>query len=216
MDVSTTPNMSRQANTVGAKEPAATRQKLLDAAHEEIYESGFQAASLNRILRKAGVTKGALYHHFRNKRELGYAVVDEILGPFILEGWLGPIREAEDPVSAIQEMLLGINVTPATARLGCPLNNLAQEMAPLDEGFRQRVDGLFDAWRDGLVEALTRGQGAGIVRKDVNVRDVVVLLIATAEGAISLTKSSQDPTVFQSCAAQFADYLETIRSRPSN
>ena len=59
------------------RNPDLTRQTLLQAAFQEIYRSGFQAASLRNILSKVGITKGALYHHFGSKQELGYAVVDE-------------------------------------------------------------------------------------------------------------------------------------------
>ena len=63
------------------RNPEQTRQALLEAAFEEIYRVGFQAASLDRILDRAGVTKGALYHHFKNKLELGYAVLEEVVRP---------------------------------------------------------------------------------------------------------------------------------------
>ena len=59
------------------RNPDVTREKLLQAAFQEIYRSGFQAASLDNIIASAGVTKGALYHHFPSKKALGYAVVDE-------------------------------------------------------------------------------------------------------------------------------------------
>ena len=202
------------------REPEATRQKLLTAAFEEIYQSGFQSASLDKILGKAGVTKGALYHHFHSKVGLGYAVVDEVIRPRILEMWLEPVLEAEDPITGLQQILREISTLPAAAgtmsRLGCPLTNLIQEMAPLDEGFRQRLDGIVDAWRKGLLQTMSRAQGAGILGPAVNIEQVVLLLLAAVQGAISLTKSSQDAGVFQACAAQFADYLETLRSRPSN
>ena len=58
---------------------SATRQIILQAAFDEIYAHGFQAASLTKILSTTGVTKGALYYYFPNKLTLGYAVVDEIL-----------------------------------------------------------------------------------------------------------------------------------------
>ena len=61
--------------------------RLLQAAFGEMQRDGYRNADLERILRQAGVTKGALYHHFDNKRALGYAVIDEILQSRILERW---------------------------------------------------------------------------------------------------------------------------------
>ena len=85
--------------------PAAeTRHNLLEAAFDEIHRTGFQAASLHRILRRTGLTKGALYHHFPNKLALGYAVVDELLGPYLEQNWLAPLRSGfagpEGPAAA--------------------------------------------------------------------------------------------------------------------
>ena len=59
--------------------PEKTRQDLLEAAFEEVWQNGFRAASLDAILVRVGVTKGALYHHFHNKLELGYGVVEVCL-----------------------------------------------------------------------------------------------------------------------------------------
>ena len=50
---------------------------------------------------------------------------------------------------------------------GCPLNNLAQEMSPLDEGFRARINGIYHDQRRAIKEALERGIEAGNVRKNV-------------------------------------------------
>ena len=47
------------------------------AAFREFQQLGFQKADLDRILGQAGVTKGALYHHYESKRGLGYSVVTE-------------------------------------------------------------------------------------------------------------------------------------------
>ena len=65
--------MTRKSN------PEKTRKALLGAAFNEIYHRGYQAASIDEILKNAGVTKGALYHHFESKKALGLAVIDEVL-----------------------------------------------------------------------------------------------------------------------------------------
>ena len=61
------------------KTPVQTRKAILDAAFHQIYRKGFQGAGLNEIIEKSGLTKGALYHHFKDKKQLSYAVVDETI-----------------------------------------------------------------------------------------------------------------------------------------
>ena len=152
------------------RDPDKTREALLRAAFGEIHRSGFQAASLERILSTAGVTKGALYHHFPNKAALGYAVVDELIKPFIIERWVRPVEGADDPIQTIVDCLADVacHMTCADIELGCPLNNLMQEMSPIDEGFRQRLNAVSEAWRAGIARALARGQGSGTVREDID------------------------------------------------
>ena len=74
-----------------------TRERLLQAASREIYRSGFQSASLDTILAVAGVTKGALYYHFKSKEALGYAVVDEVIAPDVHGKWVRPLQERQGP-----------------------------------------------------------------------------------------------------------------------
>ena len=120
-----------------------TRKQLLLAAFEEIYRVGFQAASLQKILLRTGVTKGALYHHFPSKQALGHAVVDEIISVMLREQWIRPLETSTTPLLTMRQMILdaGSRMTGEDVRLGCPLNNLAQEMAPVDEGFRELTVG---------------------------------------------------------------------------
>lgn len=52
------------------------KQKLLDAALEEFNSFGYEQASINRILDKAGMSKGQFYYHFKSKEALYFALMD--------------------------------------------------------------------------------------------------------------------------------------------
>src|ERR1700683_4520753 len=104
-----------------------TRERLLQAASREIYRSGFQSASLETILAATGVTKGALYYHFDSKEALGYAVVDEVIGPDVRLAWVRPLLTDKDPIAALVGAVRNLPVQPVIVRGGCALNNLAQE-----------------------------------------------------------------------------------------
>ena len=209
--------MAKRTTKQRTRAPDVTRQKLLRAAFEEIYRRGFQAASLDRILAKAGVTKGALYHHFIDKAALGYAVVDEVVKGLLLERWLGLLdQHTGDPLAALQGVFRqrAASLTADEIELGCPLNNLAQEMSPLDERFRRLVDATFDAWRKGFAQALERGQADGSVRQDVDARKVAAFLVAAAEGSYGLAKSANSRTMLRSNLETLATYLDSLRPAP--
>jgi TetR/AcrR family transcriptional regulator, transcriptional repressor for nem operon len=208
--------MSPPPSRTRVRAPDVTREKLLTAAFAEMYHHGFQAASLDTILSSAGVTKGALYHHFPNKTALGLAVVDEVIKPIVLRDWLGPVdRLPHDPVTAINRAIrhkVTVMVGEGHVAYGCPLQNLAQEMSPVDEGFRQRLNAVFDLWRTGFAQALRRGQAAGGVRIDIDPAKVAAFLVASAEGAFGLAKSANSAQVLRASLDVLQSFVESLRS----
>ena len=198
------------------RQPDITRDKLLQAAFEEIYRQGFQGASLDTILAKAGVTKGALYHHFPDKAALGYAVVDEVVRDFLLERWGVLEPPTADPVTTLQRVLRrrSANLSAREIELGCPLNNLAQEMSPLDQRFRRGVAATFDTWTDSVARDLERGQSVGTVRSDVDARKVAGFVVAAIEGSFGLAKSSRSAAMLKSNLEVLATFLDTLRPPP--
>ena len=207
-------NSKRKA--IRLRDPERTRERLLDAASREIYRSGFQSASLDTILASTGVTKGALYYHFKNKEGLGYAVVEEVIAPNVHGKWVRPLQSVkDDPIDALIGAVQRIPVGPEDVRGGCQLNNLAQEMSPLDAGFRRRLEIIFDAWRDAVASVLREGQAQGRVRPDVKPTDAAGLLIAMVEGYGSLAKNAQDPKVMKAGIRNIVNWLESLRL-PSN
>ena len=197
------------------RDPERTRERLLQAASREIYRSSLQSASLDTILAVAGVTKGALYYHFDSKEALGHAVVDEVIAPNVRGKWVRPLQSGKDPIDALIGAVQGISVRPADVRGGCQLNNLAQEMSPLDAGLRKRLAIIFDAWREATASVLRKGQIHGSVRRDVEPTDAAGLLIAMVEGYGSLAKNAQDPKVIKAGIKNIVGWLSSLR-RPGN
>ncbi len=191
-----------------------TRQQILASAFEEIHRRGFQAASIQKILKRTGVTKGALYHHFPGKLDLGYAVVDEIVRAYVDSIWMQPLAQADDPLTGLQQILRqsGEQMTREDISLGCPLNNLAQEMSPIDVGFRERLEKIYRDWRGAITGAIKRGMKNGSVRPDVDPEQVSLLFIAMLEGCLSLAKNSQNPDVLYQCGGGIIAYLDSLRA----
>src|SRR5260221_4590480 len=125
------------------RDPERTRERLLQAAFREVHRSGFQSASIDAILAATNVTKGALYYHFESKKALGYAIVEEIVAKTVRDRWLCPMLGSGQPIDILIGIVRRTSVRPEDVRAGCPLLNLAQEMSPLDEQFRKRLESIF-------------------------------------------------------------------------
>jgi TetR/AcrR family transcriptional regulator, transcriptional repressor for nem operon len=202
----------KQAPT--SRTPEATRQKILMAAFHEFYKHGFQGGSLNHIVETAGTTKGALFHHFAGKQELGYAVLDEVIGPLLQQRWLSPVADSQDPITELKRafrQFVKTDIDSGSFIQGCPLNNMAQEMSPLDKGFRQRIDKLYDTWRTSYAAAFADGIKAHKVRKDISPRNVAALVVASQMGIWGTAKSSQDPQLMVHACEALCDYLDGLK-----
>jgi TetR/AcrR family transcriptional repressor of nem operon len=199
---------------VTRRDPRATRRLILEIGQEEVYLHGFQAASLDGILRRAGVTKGAFFHHFPTKTEFGYAIVEEILAGMIAAQWVGPLQSSADPLGTIAvEFERGAEVLSSQRPiLGCPLNNLAQEMNPLDDGFRTRTSAVFDLWRTTFGHAIDRAQHSGVVRTAIEPADAAYALVAQIEGTLSMARNSQDPADLRAGARGLRRHLDSMRA----
>jgi AcrR family transcriptional regulator len=200
--------------TATAKTPEATRRKILAAAFEEFYKNGFQGGSLNHIVESAGTTKGALFHHFAGKQELGYAVVDEIIGPLLMQRWLAPLADSTHPIADLKRtfrQFVKEDIASGAFVQGCPLNNLAQEMSPLDEGFRGRIDKLYSTWRKSFTAAFADGMKAGKVRKDISPRQVAALVVAAQMGIWGTGKSSRSEELMAQAGEALCGYLDSLK-----
>jgi len=195
--------------------PLKTRQRLVAAAFDEIWQGGFRAASLDRILDKAGVTKGALYHHFKNKLDLGYAVLDEVVRKMVLDAWVKPLHEAGDPIETLHQIIRNANATFLGKRIqfGCPLNNLSQEMSSVDEGFRLRIKAIVQEWTDAITVALAKGQNQGLVRENINLHHAAIFIITVIQGAAGMGKNARDQSVLIPCLEGLGYYLDALRPR---
>jgi AcrR family transcriptional regulator len=93
-------NHNRERRTQ-AERRAATRRALLDAARSVFAETGYHGAAAEEIVRRAGLTRGALYHHFEDKKDLFLAVVDEMEGEIDRR-----IKEAERAQPGLPEAVM--------------------------------------------------------------------------------------------------------------
>jgi AcrR family transcriptional regulator len=198
----------------GERNADATRARILEAAFREIYHKGYQGMRLDDVLQHTGLTKGALYHHFPNKLSLGYAVVEEVIAEAMAGIWIRGLAAASNPIDAISalvtELARGQGPFDAVTQ-GCPLNNLAQEMSPLDEGFRTRLDRVFQAWSRCLVEALDAGKRNGTVRANLDSARTATFIIAAVEGCIGMAKNAQSLDCLQHCTLSLTEYLDSLR-----
>lgn len=167
----------------------ATRARLVEAARELFAQRGYAGVGTEEVVRRAGVTRGALYHHFRDKRDLFRAVYEQTEEDLVT-ATAARASSAEDPWQAL---VTGIGAfldacsEPALMRIGV-LD------APAVLGWRE--------WREigarhglGLIEAtLKAAMDAGTLRR-TDVEPLARLLFGTLGEAAQLVANAEDPAI---------------------
>lgn len=197
------------------RNPETTRLKIINAAFQEIHKHGFQGMRVDQVLKNTDLKKGGLYHHFSSKQALGYAVLDERIQKRITELWIKPLKNFKNPLKGIHVLFEELDNAWSDEffNLGCPLNNLAQEMSPIDEGYRERIEKFFRVWQAAISEALKNGQQQGIVDASINTDDCAMFILAAIEGILGMTKNYQNKEVYYSSSRELKRYLDTLKTR---
>ncbi|NOT17569.1 MAG: TetR/AcrR family transcriptional regulator [Sulfuriferula sp.] len=191
--------------------PDLTRNKLLNAAFCEMHRQGYQGTSIADILQQTALTKGALYHHFPTKHALGLAVIDEVIAPFLSQKVIRPLYDSPTPITTLLDILSRAGeLGDEGIMLGCPLNNLMQEMSPLDEQFRHQLNNVLEIWQLALHDALITGQQQKIIKPDIDIAAAALFIVSAWEGCYSIAKNKQSPAAFKSCMTQLKSYIHSL------
>ena len=192
----------------------STRDLLLAHNYKALHLSGFQGLRTDKVLSELQITKGAFYHYFPDKLSLGYAIIDEILNPVYLNLWKKTEENPENPIASITNLLAHLQTqilkSDEDAKLGCPLNNLIQEMAPLDEGFRNRLQFIVAEQRRMLANAFRNAQKKRLINNESDPDDLAIFVLSAVEGSFTMAKALQSKKAFDQCINQLNNWLTTL------
>jgi AcrR family transcriptional regulator len=202
------------AETTGVKrrsnDPEAMRRRLLDVAAAAFQARGYNATSIHDIMREAGVTGGALHHHFPTKKDLGLAVIRDRVAEAVEETWLAPLRSAPTTAAGVRDVFgqIAASLDARGSVLGCPLNNVALELSLADPDFRSAVHDVFERWRSTIAEKLRADNSGGAVN-DVAPENLATFIVAAYSGAMAMAKAAQNSEPLRVCAERLAACLQT-------
>lgn len=185
-----------------------TKEKLLAVTFEEIYENGYYSTSVDKILKKANMNKGSMYHYFKSKKELVLAVIDAHVFAYI-DGKYSAILETND--NYIDSMFSVLkNRDSFNYTLGCRLNSLVQELSHHDKDFKEALEKVYVHFEDILYKVLVKASDNKEIEHP-DLKQLAIYVVASIEGCLSTAKKSQDGEVFGSCMNQLEFYFEQIK-----
>lgn len=193
------------------RQPDVTRARILEVAGGEFVRSGYAASGLGGIVERAGLTKGALFHHFADKRALGLAWVSELVADGMRVDWVDPMADlvSLDGMKAFcRARLTAMSADDALAGLVL----MAAEMGGVDDAMAAAVEEVFEFWRGGFAELLERGKEAGWIHRSIQPAVEAPFLVSMFSGfSIGMRLPSADATRRAGLMA-LDGYLETLRA----
>ena len=187
-----------------------SRRAIIHVAIDCFSRDGFQATSIDRIARAAGVTKGALYYHFEDKHDLLLGAIDDRIGGFekvIVER----VTKLKDPAAAL-DAVVEICIEQATVSNHRRfILTLMVEALDTHPDLSARFRDMMRRFREFLTQTFAIGQKRGIFRTDVAAPLAAQLFVAAVIGTELQHYQDPDaidlPRSMRAIADQFRGWL---------
>ena len=166
-----------------------TREKLLNITFDEVYIHGYTATSVDTILKKAGIPKGSMYHHFKGKKELVLAMVEERLFPKMELFFNFEKKEGASVTDAIRGTFAAMSRNKPLITYGCPLYRLIVELSPVDETFDKLLSARVTQMQNNLALLLQKGIASGEFNEMLPTQDFANYILESTWGVLSLSPS---------------------------
>jgi AcrR family transcriptional regulator len=195
----------------------ATRDRIVAAAAQLMFERGVAGTSTDEVQAAAGVSASQLYHYFADKRALVTAVIawqaDAIVGG---QADLFARLDSVEGLRAWRDALVGIQVERQCAG-GCPLGTLAGELVETDAAARADLDVAYRRWADGIADGLYRMHSRGDLPAEADPGKLATAILAAAQGGLVLTQVSRttEPleVALDTAIDHVAELVERARTR---
>jgi TetR/AcrR family transcriptional regulator, transcriptional repressor for nem operon len=185
---------------------AATRARIVEAAADLIYGHGVERTSLDDVMAASGVSKSQLYHYFADKEALVLEVIARQTER-VLDAQR-PHLEALDSLPALKawrNAIVGLN--EATQGRGCPLGNLANELATDSEPARKRLADSFSMWRGRIENGLAKMRERGELSASADPHELALALLSAVEGGLLLAKTTHSSRPLEIAIDMAIDYV---------
>jgi TetR/AcrR family transcriptional regulator, transcriptional repressor for nem operon len=189
----------------------STRDRLVEAARTLFWKHGYSSTGIAQILKEADAGSGSLYYFFPTKEDLLLAVLEwyrENLWSQVVQ----PVFDrVTDPIERIFGILDGYRrgLLLTSFQHGCPIGNLALELADSHPAARQLLAVNFTGWRKAIEQCLA--ESAQRLPEALDHAQLALFVLTTMEGAVMLARAYQDIEPYDAAVTQLRDYFERLR-----
>lgn len=188
-----------------------TKARIISEGARIVHEKGFNNTGIQEVLQSAGVPKGSFYFYFASKEEFGLSILEH--HNTLVREWMGQQLDVSglSPLASLRAFFDGLCCKYETTGChgGCPIGNLAQEMADLNDTFRAKAEEAFTAMRDAFARSLESARQCGEIDPTLDPVETADFILNSWEGALLRMKAQKDVTALEVFRRMIFDRLLT-------
>jgi TetR/AcrR family transcriptional regulator, transcriptional repressor for nem operon len=199
-----------------ARDGRPTREKILSESKALVLENGFAGTSVDQILARTQITKGAFFYHFRSKADLAKTLIEEF--------WEADRKELEHALAATEhlannpmERLLGFvqHFIDALDELtapypGCLYASYSYEPNQFSEDIRATIAEAILAWRQSMVEMIDKAVQQTGTSTQIDKESLADHFIVILEGAYIVSKALNQAAITANQLRHYKAYLQML------
>lgn len=198
------------------KETKTTRTKIMDAAQNLILDNGFGGTTIDSVIDIAGVSKGAFFHHFSSKAELGRTLVQRYaaMDADHLERTLVKAEELSD--DSLQQLLIFIKlfeqeiISMEEPFPGCLFASYLQQSELFDSDILDIIRNSILLWRTRVLDKLKTIESKYPPRHEVNLESLADMLMVIFEGSFIVSRSLNNNMIIARQLSHYHNYLQLL------
>ncbi|NKB49397.1 MAG: TetR family transcriptional regulator [Alphaproteobacteria bacterium] len=199
-----------------ARDGTATRNKILDTAEAMILDQGFSATSIDRLVERAGTTKGSFFHHFDSKAVLAYTLVERYARSDLDLFAANRARAEQLSRDPLQRVLLVIGLYKEMMEgltepyPGCLFASYLYEANLFDDHTLSVIDDTYREWRTILGGMLEQAAEVYPPRADIDCAHLADMFTGSLEGAFIMSKTLKEPQLVANQLGLYRDFIELL------
>ena len=191
-----------------------TKQHIVHEAFQLFYKNGFKSTSINDVMKATKMTKGAFYHHYKNKQQLGLEVIQLKIQKRVFDGMITPLQETGNAIEILEHTFLNrIKSFPLYDKQnGCPMNNCINEIGNYEISYQLALKNIIETWQSALVTLIEKGKEQGNIKTEIPSESVAIYLISAFEGIRGIRKIYKDDAILDQYISGLSLYINQLKS----
>jgi AcrR family transcriptional regulator len=187
-----------------------TRERIVAAAAQLMFEGGVAGTSMEDVKRAAGVSSSQLYHYFADKRALVLAVIEHQSDAVLAAQQ--PLLNRLDSIDALRAWRdQGVAIERHLhCRGGCPIGSLAGEIAECDETAREDIAAGFARWESAIGDGIRAMHDRGDLPAETDPDQLALALLAAHQGGLILTQVRRDTAPLEAVLDAMIDHVAEL------